>query len=170
MTIEAYEKLVQELLAVSSDMGIYPAAVKGLGDERDYEQRDGYKNGWNACVMEYGQKISDVLRKAGEPWSEPERLFAASGEYYIFVREDDGWSVFLNDTWYYACADGEEIPPCEYEKVADLFRRFGEAGVLYWVYKRRGHLPQIPRYRRRIEAVDSVIVAEQQEAERKKVG
>jgi len=163
MTIEDYEKLIQELEAVSSDMGIYPQAMKGFGDERDYEQRDGYKNGWNACVMEYGQKISEVLRKAGEPWSEPERLFAASGEYYIFVREDDGWSVFLNDTWYYACADLEPIPPCDYEKVADLFRRFGEAGVHYWVSVQRGYDPQIPRYERRVKAVRDLIAAEEEE-------
>lgn len=35
------------------DMGIYPAAVSGYNDERDYKERDGYKNGWNAAVKEF---------------------------------------------------------------------------------------------------------------------
>ena len=39
------DKLLLELKAIPRDIGIYPAAVKGYGEEADYEQRDGYKNG-----------------------------------------------------------------------------------------------------------------------------
>ncbi len=158
LTIEDYEKLLHELEAVSGDMGIYPRAVHGLGAERDYEQRDGYKNGWNACVIEYGAAIRAVVHQAGQPWTEPERLFAAVGKY-LFWHEKEGWEVFLNDTWHYACADCEPIPAEQYETVAGWFKRFGEAGVLYWVALQRGYDPEIPRYQNLVEMVRRQVAA-----------
>ena len=43
-----------------ADMDIYPAEIKGYNDERDYEQRDGFKNGWNAAVIEFCTKVSGI--------------------------------------------------------------------------------------------------------------
>src|SRR3990172_7233381 len=65
-------------------------------------------------------------------------LLAAGG---LFFDQDYGVLVQclnLNDTFYWACADGEEIPDSEIQKVAELFYRWGWCGVLYWVWKRRG--------------------------------
>lgn len=64
--------------AIEDDIGTYPAAVKGFNDERDYEQRDGFKSGWNAANLELDklhqrlhieaaaeiERLRDLLREA----------------------------------------------------------------------------------------------------------
>lgn len=45
------------------EMGIYPLAVRGYNDERDYEQRDGFKNGWNAACWELLKKRSKIRKE-----------------------------------------------------------------------------------------------------------
>lgn len=68
--IAELESAIRRLLDVDSDMGIYPAAVSGYDDERDYEQRDGFKNGWNAAVMIYGAALNKIAYSAGVSDSE----------------------------------------------------------------------------------------------------
>lgn len=58
--VEELERAIRQMLDVDSEMGIYPAAVSGYNDERDYAQRDGFKNGWNAAVMNYGEAMSKI--------------------------------------------------------------------------------------------------------------
>ena len=80
------EQVLFEIQNLDNDFGIYPQAVKGYGDERDYEQRDGFKNGWNAAVMEYGRKISAIVDEAGEPWAAAEQVFAHdAGRHFIQI-------------------------------------------------------------------------------------
>ena len=43
----------------------------------------------------------------------------------------------LNDTFSPCCADGEQVPDEELPVLADLFWRYGNCGILYWVSKRR---------------------------------
>lgn len=60
-----------------------------------------------------------------------------------------GLFVNCNDTFYYACADAEPIPPVGfgYEseqpfwKLYDLCREFGSSGAVIWASERRGMLP-----------------------------
>lgn len=63
------ERLKLALLKISEaddDMGIYPVAIKGFNDERDYEQRNGYMNGWNAAVTEFTGKVATIVDDALE--------------------------------------------------------------------------------------------------------
>jgi len=46
----------------------------------------------------------------------------------------------LNDTWAWACADGEYVPDEELPRVAELFWRYGNCGLLYWVSERNNGL------------------------------
>ena len=162
MTQDA-DKLIAEIRAIDTNMGVYPAAIQGQGAEC-YKQRDGFKNGWNACVMEYGVKVSEAIERADTPWLEAERIFAAAGEYaFLFLANK--WGVFLNDTWYYASADWEEVKPEQYDEVVKWYRRFGEAGLLYWVYLQRQHLPQIPHVKRTVEAIIALLKADEEAAE-----
>ncbi|MDX2059966.1 MAG: hypothetical protein SFV24_19305 [Gemmatimonadales bacterium] len=62
---EKYHAALRAILDTDDDMGIYPAAVIGAGAELDYKQRDGFKNGWNAAVMEYGRTITKYAYEAG---------------------------------------------------------------------------------------------------------
>jgi hypothetical protein len=41
----------------------------------------------------------------------------------------------MNDVWAWACADGQEVPDDKLQEVADLFWRYGNCGILYWVSK-----------------------------------
>lgn len=43
----------------------------------------------------------------------------------------------MNDTWGWACADGEKVPNEKLPEVAELFWRYGWAGILYWVSEQR---------------------------------
>lgn len=69
--LDVHRRAVEALKAADLDMGIYPAAVRGWG-EQDYEQRDGFKNGWNACITEYGHKTFSILcaaqKESGLAW------------------------------------------------------------------------------------------------------
>lgn len=56
--------------------------------------------------------------------------------------EDEEWremaqTLNLNDTWGWACADGEDVSDEDLPRVAELFWRYGRCGVLYWVSERR---------------------------------
>ena len=142
------EQILFELTSMSDNIGIYPAAII----EKDKTtNRSEFQSGWNACVMNYGRKIDEIFND-DESWATSEKLFAASGGYFLY---DDGWYVNLNDTWYYACADCEQINKNDYDIVADWFKKFGDAGVLYWVYTKRGNFPEIPKYKKLIELIKS---------------
>lgn len=57
------------------------------------------------------------------------------------IEEGDGTpprAIDLNDTFFWACADCEEIPDECLVEVDDLYSRYGLCGVYYWVCKRRG--------------------------------
>lgn len=46
--------------------------------------------------------------------------------------------INLNDVLGWARADGEKVEDDELIEVAELFRKYGWCGVLYWVSKKRG--------------------------------
>jgi hypothetical protein len=148
-TIKA--QLLKSINDVADDLGIYPQAVKGLGEEKDYTQRDGFKNGWNACVMQFKTAVKKSLDLYSQPWAKSEQFFASLDGYFDY--SGGKWWVELGDTWYYACADGEEIQPDEYKDVRDLFCLYGVDGVLFWVYKKRQHLPEIKSVAEQVERV-----------------
>lgn len=73
-----------------------------------------------------------------EELAEAKELLSVSG---LFFSEDDGLSGFwinLNDTFGWACADGEEVTHDDVIEVARLFRDYGRCGLLYWVSEKRG--------------------------------
>lgn len=150
-----WEQKICELLSATS-FGIYPEAVKSYDKEKCYKERDGWKNGWNAAVMEYGSKIRGILHGEKRPWSSTDKLFAAAGDDTFMLNEDGSWYVFLNDTWYWGCADGEDIPKEEEKEVAELFREYGRAGVFWWVAKKRGHVSEFAAEQAMIKAVNDV--------------
>lgn len=46
----------------------------------------------------------------------------------------------MNDVWGWAMAWGEYVPDEELPRVAELFKRYGDAGVLYWVSEHHGQM------------------------------
>lgn len=156
------KRLLMEIRNVPYEIGVYPQAV--LGGDYPYEKRTDFMQGWNACVCNYGHEISKAIYRSLTPFAEPEEVFAIGNEF-TFLRMDGKWYVFLNDTWYYATSDSEEMPEEEWPKIVDLYKSYGNAGVMYWVYLRRGHLPQIASTRRKVLAIEALIIEEKRERE-----
>jgi len=46
----------------------------------------------------------------------------------------------MNDVWCWASADGQYVPDEKLAEVAELFWRYGWAGILYWVSEQNGHM------------------------------
>jgi hypothetical protein len=59
--IKELEQALQEIMNADIDMGMYPAAIVSLDKEIAYEQRDGFKNGWNAACMEFVNKATAIV-------------------------------------------------------------------------------------------------------------
>ena len=51
--------------------------------------------------------------------------------------EDSKWpqTLNMNDTWAWACSDGQYVTNKQLPEVAGLFWKYGNAGILYWVSK-----------------------------------
>jgi hypothetical protein len=61
---------------------------------------------------------------------------------FLFEEDDEEnpklkQTINLNDTWSWACADGEYVPDEELSEVANLFLSYGYCGILYWVSEKR---------------------------------
>jgi hypothetical protein len=103
----ALHKVQARLVAlqrIDADIGVYPAAVTGYNDQRDYAERDAYKNGWNAAVMEYGAALRNEVSAAVDAGEIPElwtatqevafwRAFAARGENTLPDRHQAGGCI-----------------------------------------------------------------------------
>jgi hypothetical protein len=55
--LKEYDRVYKVIDEVTDGLNVYPAAVRGFGDERDYEKR----NGWNACSKEVMFKLAGLL-------------------------------------------------------------------------------------------------------------
>lgn len=77
------------------------------------------------------------MSKHTEKLDKARQLLAASGLF--FTPDDDlpGLWINLNDTFGWACADGEEVTDADLIEVARLFRDYGWCGLLYWVSEKR---------------------------------
>ena len=59
--------------------------------------------------------------------------------FYPTDEDEVGAHVLnMNDTWMWASAWGEKVEDAELPEVAELFWRYGNAGLLYWVSKKHG--------------------------------
>lgn len=63
--------------------------------------------------------------------------------------------INLNDAFYWACSDAEYVEDSELPRLAELFWRYGIAGVNYWVLveKRGGDKPEFVDVQRQVEFV-----------------
>lgn len=82
-----------------------------------------------------------------------EHMMAELREAGIAFDEDEmppGLWLNMNDTFGYACADAELVPPDAIPTVYALWKRHGWEGVAWWVWRQRG-TPPIPPVRERVE-------------------
>lgn len=163
-----FRMLVHEMQNVSGEMGIYPRAVKGYGDERDYTERDGFKNGWNAAVIEYGTALAEAAARAARDTNE--HLLVLLDADVGWLKSDGAFHLNMNDVWGWAIADSELVPPEKLKEVATLLRRYGEPGLFYWVSEQRGQMASqfhhINRYIEFVRREEALIAEEPNSAKR----
>lgn len=124
------DALILALRDIDLDMGVYPAAIQGMGKEKDYKERDGYKNGWNAAVKEITDKQCEMIEQFAKEIDTNIVMLVASGEGYL--ASDGIFQINFNDTWGWALAWHEPVPKADLPEVARLYRKWGRPGLLYW--------------------------------------
>lgn len=126
---ERFEALVREAREI--ELGVYPQAWQG-----HYEKRTERMEGWNEAIMQYLHKFDEAVERATKALPDEDfTLLAASGD---MTQRGDKLLVNISDTFAWASADAEPVPPEAVAELARLFSDWGRAGLLYWVSKQRG--------------------------------
>jgi len=106
---------------------------------------------WKERARDY-RRLALALQGRLDGWT-PEQLAAVMAlveDGHLFDPwEDIDPSEFtlclnMNDTFYWACADGEEITAADAVAVHDVAQEFGTDGVTAWAAHRRGMHPIDP--------------------------
>lgn len=137
--------LKSKILAVLDWEGVYPISVT-QGDVTKH--RTEWQEGWNACFIALTHNICLVLDSELD-LPIVSKLSVSSR----FSIAKDKYLLNMNDTFYYASADAEEIKENEIPEVYRLFDNYGDAGLIYFVAKKRDEKPKIPRNRKIVEAI-----------------
>lgn len=64
--------------------------------------------------------------------------------YKLLIDCSFGIDIALNDTWYYACADSENIDSDDVPELIPYIEKYGYDAVLAYIAIKREHDPQIP--------------------------
>ena len=145
---ELNKSIAAEFISANLDVGVYPKAVIGEGG---YEERTEFMNGFNDAVKKITRAVEDGLEKFRNANQDLALLVLSD----IGFLDEDKFYINLGDTFYYACADAEEVKPEEYHAVAMLFKRYGWDGAVYWASKKRNENSEIPSIQASIERVES---------------
>ena len=73
---------------------------------------------------------------------ESRELLTLAGVFYDYGDEDPKESQTLNqnDTWGWALSWGQHVPDDQLPVVAELFWRYGNGGILYWVSRQNDNM------------------------------
>ncbi len=131
------------LSAVFDSQGIYPQATIEADGTR--KERTLWQDGWNTCHISL-IKESCIL---GD-WFE--KLFKQEAEdcYELLLNEVINLSVKegkvcpwlqMNDTFCFACADGEDIEAKNFETILYLWQKYDYEGLIAWAANKRHETP-----------------------------
>ncbi len=151
---------------VKWDMGIHPASItdsKGVNTPRDR-----YGDGWNDALTEIYAKeklLKDWYKALPEDIRKDMDDLVLSDVVDFNLdelekKEVDVW-VNLNDTFCYACADGEGVELSELSKLNSIFKRFGHDGVVAYFSIKLGIDPIKKRMNSKFKEAREIIRAEQ---------
>ena len=139
---ELNKNLAAEFISAHFDLGVYPKGKSGC------EEKTEYMNGWNDAITAATDAVEEGLNK-----------FRNSNDLSLLVLADVGffnrgkYYLDMNDTFYYACADCEEVGFDDLSEVARLFKTYGYGGLTYWVSKKRNENSEIPQVQKSIEEI-----------------
>jgi len=132
----------------ASDLGIYPQSITEADGK--VRTRTEWQEGWNAAAMEMCARLM-----AADAWfkslpveiAEPLAEMVNNDALFLSINKEHKVTkalLLMSDTFAYACADAEEVPPEAYPEITALWRGFGSDGLTAWVAKRRGCEPIEP--------------------------
>ena len=84
---------------------------------------------------------------------DPRKLLEAAGVFYYTDDDVGPKELNMNDTFCWGEAFGEEVPEGCFPEVADLFWRYGSAGLVYWVSERNKLRSEFEDINRQIDFV-----------------
>ena len=130
-------------LAIDS-MGIYPQA--NIDENNVKTERTEWQSGWNAAIIKIRERIcafdkwftelpADASSMIGEML--PEEII----RLYLNKDETITMWILMNDTFYFACADGEDITMEEIPLLYQMWKQFDWYGLVAIVSKKRKQLP-----------------------------
>jgi len=133
------------------NIGIYPMSV--VGGDKPYEKRSEWQEGWNACALDHTRKVIKI-EKWLEEMSDNIRTLV---EKLILERKldisigDDKVEMYINcsDTFFWGCADGEDISIEELPELLECFKLSPNHGGDLWVCRKRKMRPQTACYKSR---------------------
>jgi len=123
---------IKALQDISGNTGI--CAMGGKERPKDVEKSDAYKFGWNDAAIEFARKTDAIMKTDWQIIADDLLLLVTSGDIWIWGEKI---MLNMNDTFAWGCADCEEIPKDKVKEVAQLYRRYGNMGLTYWVSKKR---------------------------------
>lgn len=116
--------LKQEVEAVRQELG-------------ELEELRRFKRNTEAMLYMIGEDVAFM----GSNWADDAQAKGYPKECYLGTVG----CLMMNDTFYYASADGEDVPYDEWPRVKQIYEEWGQDGIIAWVALRRGHDPQIPQ-------------------------
>lgn len=141
------------------DMGIYPQAR--VDENGVCTERTEWQNGWNAFSLAEIKKVGmiiDWFKKLPDDLQVLIESLCLENKIEISVQEDcdddhpyAGVSLYINcsDTFFWGCADGEDIGIEELPELLECFKLSPNHGGDLWVCRKRKMRPQTACYKSR---------------------
>lgn len=144
---KALSGLVWEL--AEDNLGVYPSAVSG--GTNPYEKRSDWQEGWNACasaLIDSAGKIEDWLKSLPIELKAQVEDLLLEGRLMLHCREAKiTLTVNCSDTFYWGCADCEDIDFEDLSALVDCYALSPRFGGELWVSRKRGMRPQAASYK-----------------------
>lgn len=130
--------------AARSSMGIYCQTIVNADGSRI--ERTPWQDGWNAAVIDLEKKRTRIRKFLKILPDEVTNIIAElieSTQLEILCEAKEAISMYLNvnDTFYYASADAEDVLISDIPKIYELWKKYDHHGITAWVALKRNMDP-----------------------------
>ena len=141
------ENIHSLLLEAALDcVGIYPQSFFEL--DGSVKLRNEWENGWNAAIISLTHNWSQLciwFNTLSLIQKETISFLLSKDALKLSIRDEEIclW-LLMNDTFYYASADGEDVSLEELPVVLEIYNKYNENGLTAWVAHKRNEPPLDP--------------------------
>lgn len=143
-----YELLGLAASCAFDSIGWHPASVAGV-------PRSEFKSGVNegqTMLQDLIYKFQNEFEKQLSDEIVRKKMMELVSEGYVFVMDRSvgedvkiAYSLNMNDTFAYACADCEDFELTDLDLIFDLYKKYSHHGVTAWAAVKRDDTPIKPR-------------------------